>query len=69
MAQDLDPAREVELVHLAVLEGYKVPDRELNTLFDSVGSRREDTAGYSDLGTRSGTDGDSLPGLGDCQDD
>jgi hypothetical protein len=45
MAQGLDPVQEGELVHLVALEGYKVPGRALNTLFDLEESRTEDTAG------------------------
>lgn len=69
MAQDLDPVQEEELVHLVVLEGYTVPDRERNTLFDLEASKREDIAGYWDSGTHFGTDDDILPGLDDCPDD
>ena len=69
MAQGLDPVQEGELVHLVALEGYKVPGRALNTLFDSEESRTEDTAGCLGSDTRFGTDDDSLLGLDDCQGD
>jgi len=69
MAQGLDPVQEEELVHSVALGDCKVPGRALNTLFDLEESRTEDTVGCWGLGTRFGTDDDSLPGLDDCQGD